>query len=250
MKCSLYSSKSTAQNSTFHRDWSSEFQYRFVIGDPLAPLCFAPALDECIPPLSSVINIWYLDDGVLGRVPETVTTELDTLRRKLIWIGLKVNTARWYVKFLGERGLQQHRDAPAHIQHVLTDFKEVVPSELTLIGSLLSKAILSCYRNSWKQYQQVMPTNYISRYSYGYVLLSPLCISARLTHLPRSAPVFKRKHKLSMIDEFSSATFSQKVNFNTGDDMWEQATLPTRHGVLGIKMLTDVSIPFFVISVK
>ena len=40
------------------------------------------------------------------------------------------------------------------------------------------------------------------------------------------------------------------VNVHMRDDMREQATLPTRHGGLGIRKLTDLFIPCFVISVK
>ena len=72
----------------------------------------------------------------------------------------------------------------------------------------------------------------------------------QLTYLLRSAPVFKRKQKLSEIDDLLRATLSQTVNVHMRDDMWEQATLPTRHGGLGIRRLTDLAIPCFVSSVK
>ena len=73
-------------------------------GDPSAPLCFALATDECIRPISHEINIWYLDDGVLVGAPETIATELDTLKRKLLEIGPQTNTAKREFTFLGERG--------------------------------------------------------------------------------------------------------------------------------------------------
>ena len=57
-------------------------------GDQLAPLCFTIAIDECIRPILSENNICYLDDGVHDGTHEAIDTELDTLRRKLLDIGL------------------------------------------------------------------------------------------------------------------------------------------------------------------
>ena len=41
------------------------------LGDPLAPVCCALAVENCIRPISSESKIFYLDDGVLGGAPET-----------------------------------------------------------------------------------------------------------------------------------------------------------------------------------
>ena len=40
---------------------------------------------------------------ILGAVPETISTELDTLREKLLEIGLQQNTVKCEVTILGQR---------------------------------------------------------------------------------------------------------------------------------------------------
>ena len=117
--------------STFHRDRSSDIKYTFAA----APLCFVLVIDKCIRPISSEINIWFLDEEILDGAPETIATEPDTLTGKLLDISLQMSTVKCEVTFLRQRGSQQHHDALAHVQWFLTDLKEVDPSELTLLGS-------------------------------------------------------------------------------------------------------------------
>lgn len=220
-------------------------------GDPLAPLWFALAIDQCIRPISSEINIWYLDDGVLGGTPETIATELNTLRGKLLDIGLQINTAKCEVTFLGKRGSQQHRDALTHVRQFLPDLKEVDPNELTLLGSPLSEGGLESAIETAKNDINILCQRILSLDAHTAMFFLTNYVSApQLTYLLRSAPVFKRKQKLSEIDDLLRAILSQTVNVHMRDDMWEQATLPTRHGGLGIRRLTDLAIPCFISSVK
>lgn len=53
-----------------------------------------------------------------------------------------MNTAKREVTLLVKRGSQQHRDALANVQRILTDFKEINPIELTLLGSPLFEGCL------------------------------------------------------------------------------------------------------------
>ena len=113
-------------------------------------------------------------------------------------------------------------------------------------GSLLSESVLESAIEKARNNFNLLCQRILSLDAHRAMFFLTHYVSApQLTYLLRSAPVFKRKQKLSEIDDLLRATLSQTVNVHMRDDMWEQATLPTRHGGLGIKRLSDLFIPCF-----
>ena len=169
----------------------------------------------------------------------------------LLDIRLQMNTAKCKVIFLGEQGSEQHRDALAYVRRILTDLKEVDPSELTLLGSSLSESGLKSAMETAKNNMDRLCQRILSLDAHTAMFFFAHYVSvSQLTYLLSSAPVFKRNHKLSEKDELLRATLTKTVSVIMKDNMWEQATLPIRHGGSRIRKLTDLAIHCFVSSVK
>ena len=105
----------------------------------------------------------------------------------MLEIGVQVNTAKFEVTFLGERGSQQHRGALAHVQMFLTDFKEEDPSELTLLSSPLSDGDLENAIETAKGNINRLCQQFLSFDDHTAMFLSTHYVSApHLTYLLRS----------------------------------------------------------------
>lgn len=67
-------------------------------GDPLGPAVFSLGINEIIQSLTSDLNVWYLDDGTIGGLIESVMEDLSTLKERFRAIGLELNTTKCEAK--------------------------------------------------------------------------------------------------------------------------------------------------------
>ena len=63
-------------------------------GDPLGSVLFALAVDEIARSVRSPINIWYLDDAMIGGLVKSVCEDLRRIIPMLSDIGLKVKPTK------------------------------------------------------------------------------------------------------------------------------------------------------------
>jgi len=80
-----------------------------------------------------------------------------------------------------------------------------------------------------------------------FILKNRLSIP-KLTYLLHSAPCFKCKEELEAFDTAIRINMEKISNVTFGKDSWSQASLPTRHGSLGLRSATDLSLPCFLSS--
>jgi len=85
-----YSSKT----SLFHRKLSLDSATGVQQGNPLVHALFALAIREVTSKIKADPNIWYLDDGCIGGVPQTVLTNATVIRYGLSAISLEINTSK------------------------------------------------------------------------------------------------------------------------------------------------------------
>ena len=117
-------------------------------------------------------------------------------------IGLRMNTAKFELTFLGERVSQRHRDALAHVRRLLPDLEDVDPGELTLLGSPLSKGSLESASETAKTNTNRLCQRILSLDAHtAMFFLTHYLNVPKLTYLLRSAPVFKQKQELSEIGD-------------------------------------------------
>ena len=74
-----YSSKTSLFHGEFRLDSATGVQQ----GDPLGPALFALAIHGVTSEVKSDLNVWYLDDGCIGRDPQTVLSNVAIIRNGL-----------------------------------------------------------------------------------------------------------------------------------------------------------------------
>ena len=85
-----YSSKTFLFHGNFSLDSATGVQQ----GDPLGPALFALAIHEVTSKIKADLNIWYLDNGCIGRDPQTVLTNATMIRDILSSIGLEIKNSK------------------------------------------------------------------------------------------------------------------------------------------------------------
>ena len=60
-------------------------------GDPAGPALFALAIVELVKSLSAEINVWFLDDGIIGDVVSEVLSDLNLLLTEFPELGGDLN---------------------------------------------------------------------------------------------------------------------------------------------------------------
>ena len=63
-------------------------------GDPLGPLIFCLALQSVIDKLTCPLNLWYMDDGIIGGTSDAVLKDISTLEQEASKIGLALNRSK------------------------------------------------------------------------------------------------------------------------------------------------------------
>ena len=81
-----------------------------------------------------------------------------------------------------------------------------------------------------------------------YLLINSLWLP-KLQYLLRAAPFFQHTALLKDLDDLVRTAIEDLINVRFSDANWEQAVLPTRLGGLGLRRVTDVSLPSFIASV-
>jgi len=70
------------------------------------------------------------------------------------------------------------------------------------------------------------------------------CLSIpKLTYLLHGAPCFKSKEELEAFDTAKTINTEKISNVTFGKESWSQASLPIRHGSLGLHSAADLSLP-------
>lgn len=214
-------------------------------GDPLGPLLFSLAIHDVITSLGAPLNIWYLDDGTIGGAPEVILRELDVLITRLASLGLIINSAKCE---LFPCGVLDDKHALA--------FRELCPNitiknKLTfdLLGALIFlegvPAALDKKRRTLARAQQ----NLGSISSHVALILFRSCLSLpKLTYTMRTSPTWFYPQEIALIDEDIRIMLESILNVQLEDMQWTQASLPIRHGGLGIRRMQDTSVSAFLAS--
>ena len=83
----------------------------------------------------------------------------------------------------------------------------------------------------------------------GLFFLTHHTSAPRFMHILRSSPAFTNDDQLREIDFILRSTASSITNVEISDTGWTQASLPVRHGGLGLRAVADLALPCFISSV-
>ena len=218
-------------------------------GDPLGPIAFALAVNTCAQNLKSPLNIWYLDDATVGGSVADVVADLRTISRTLPDLGLKLNAAKCEVTVLDDPGEEQQASLIREVKSVLPNISETPVSRLHLLGSPLHEGGIPDATNTVLKTISTLceRVRYLDRHT-GLFFLAHHVSAPRLIYLLRSTPLYSACHNLRKIDDLVRSTLADISNVDITGPAWDQASLPRRHGGLGVRSVESLALPCYVAS--
>ena len=216
-------------------------------GDPLGPIAFALAVNSCASSLKSPLNVWYLDDATIGGPVAEVANDLRLITKTLPEVGLQLNPAKCEATVLDD--LQHHATAIQEVKQALPDISETPVTRLQLLGSPLhedslqdaTSAVVAIISRLCER------VRLLDRHT-GLFFLAHFVSAPRVTYLLRSTPLHSEIAGLRKIDAEVKATLSDVTNVEIADLAWAQASLPLRHGGLGIRSVQSLALPCYLAS--
>ncbi|XP_061723449.1 uncharacterized protein LOC133529685 [Cydia pomonella] len=213
-------------------------------GDPLGPLLFCLAIHKSITTLNSPLNVWYLDDGVIGGRPETIIEDLKNLIPTFKELGLEVNPTKCEL-FCGSMS----ESSFSALQTLLPGIKRLDKASLSLLGApIFPEGVSAALRT--KKDALVAARNHLTNLSshVSMTLLRHCFATPRMTYILRTSPSWQFPESAKEIDQELKSTLQLILNVDLTDTQWIQASLPIRHGGLGIRRVEDIGLIAFLAS--
>ncbi|XP_052757454.1 uncharacterized protein LOC128202180 [Galleria mellonella] len=216
-------------------------------GDPLGPAIFSLGINPIIRLLNSKFNVWYLDDGTLGGSVNTVFDDLHILIQEFEHIGLELNFSKCEL-FIPD-SLSNKDEVISKFNTLAPNIKILNESSLHLLGSpIFDESFPSFVENKISKFcsnsDRLLNINtHIAYNIIRYCLFVP-----NFTQVLRSTPFWKYPDLTAKFDEKIKCILSSLFNITFEDRIWTQASLPVRHGGLGIRQISHISLPAFLSS--
>lgn len=218
-------------------------------GDPCASAAFCIGLKRITHVLSSMLNVWFFDDGTIGDEFNVILQDVEKVLAFCSESGLTLNPAKCEVFFINATESERN-EMLGKLNLLLPGIKLIDAASFQLLGApILSDALaemltdsLSGLKTMCKRVTQIdiHPALRIMRCSMS---------SPRFQHLLRTSPTFLQSDKLAEIDNFYKSTLEAITNNKINDTSWTQASLPLSASGLGIRKLVDLAHPAYFSSI-
>ena len=134
-------------------------------------------------------------------------------------------------------------------RQVVPDIGETPLEELSLLGAPLggvstADSLTTCINNIKTICQRVG----LLDAHWAIFFLSRYVSAPRVSYKLRTSPLYEETGALDAIDELVRQTLSERVNVALDDSAWKQATLPVRHGGLGVRSVRALALPCYLAS--
>ncbi|XP_047996387.1 uncharacterized protein LOC125234221 [Leguminivora glycinivorella] len=214
-------------------------------GDPLGPLLFCLAIHKIISAVSAPLNVWYLDDGVIGGSPEVVIENLKTLLPALKTIGLEINSTKCELFACGN----VTPETLTNLETVLPGLRQIDKSSFQLLGApIFSEGVSSVLQSKRQALAGVREhLNHLSRHV-SLILLRNCFSVPRTTYTLRTSPTWLYIQDLQHYDDTLKLILESVLNVSLSGDQWLQASLPVRYGGLGVRRVQDIGLVAFLAS--
>lgn len=211
-------------------------------GDPLGPLLFCLTLHPILNKLSSDLVIGYMDDVTVGGQVDSVAKDVQEFAASCTAIGLELNTQKCEL-------IAQSDQLPLIKPIGMDNFVRVPPDAATLLGAPLSDGIALADALSKKFVELSRGADRLSSIAAhdALTILRASISASRLTYILRSSPCVGHD-MLTAFDKLFCSCLSRICNVDLASRHWTQASLPVRHGGLGIRSVVDLSSACFLAS--
>ena len=212
-------------------------------GDPLGPLLFCLSTLNLAKHLFSELNIWYLDDGLIGGRSDHLLNDLNTIRSRGADLGLILNDSKCEIITNDVTVIDEFRREAPNI--LATRCEEAIflgapiEDQSSVTKSLDKKLI---------EFKRLCGRLQLLNLHDAFFLLRNCFSVPKLLYTLRSAPCYKNQ-LLNQYDESIRNSLQLILNISLSDSSWEQASLPISSGGLGVRSATDLALPAFLSSV-
>ncbi|XP_063618720.1 uncharacterized protein LOC134791601 [Cydia splendana] len=218
-------------------------------GDPLGPAIFSLAIHPIISNLNSKFNSWYLDDGTLGGDWRSVLDDLRSLTDSFNTIGLELNFTKCELFINNPLPTTDLQSIISNFNTLAPNIKIIDKTSLRLLGAPIFpesiEPIISEHLITHKAYSDRL----LKISAHMALVIIKFCLFVpKFTYILRCSPVWKYPHLIEPLDSVLKLTLSSILNINLDNRAWTQASLPIRHGGLGIRQVVSVALPAFLSS--
>jgi len=208
-------------------------------GDPLGPLLFCNTIQPLLLSLSCKLNLAYMDDVTLGGPESQVAHDVEVIRRKGEEIGLVLNDKK--CEFVSKSAVSS---CPAfrYFAHLRTEEAELLGAPLTAgtaMDTALSRRCDDLARASAR-------LGSIAAHD-ALVLLKASFSAPKLLHTMRTSPCSGHA-ALEKFDGLLRDCVCTITNTDLTEVQWIQASLPVRHGGLGVRRVSSLAPSAFLAS--
>ena len=213
-------------------------------GDPLGPLLFCLAIHPLIEKLTSEFVVFYLDDGSLGGRVGEVLRDLQTVEGAAEELGLQLNR--------GKSEVIGHNSASLEpLLAAAPELKVTSPEQATLLGSAVGN-VESVSRTIQEKTEMLGVMGNRLQYLHAHdaiLLLRHALAIPKLLYTLRTSPCFASPELVAYDNMLRAITSSvTNTHFGEQDSSWTQASLPVKHGGLGIRSAVQLAPSAFLAS--
>jgi len=187
--------------------------------EPLGPLEFCEAIHPLLTSLQSAVRIGFMDDITLAGDICTVEVDVDTVINLDADTGLKLNISKCEI-----------------IASILLKFVKVTKDEKTLLGAPVFKGSAqdAVITHKIDQLKRVLERLSFVHSHDALVLLKNSLSMTKLLYLLQTSYCSDNPLQATF-DNILISDLSSILNVDLSDTQWLQASLPVRHGGLGIR---------------
>ena len=240
--CMAWQAYSSPSNLIFGDEGTILSQSGIQQGDPMGSFLFALTTRDLMLSCKSPLNAWYLDDVVLGGQLQSVKEDLNRIVDAKKSLGLTVNFSKCEL-MLKDSHIDSAQEFPG--------IKIIQPNELTLLGAPVlpssNEKVLRAKLDSLKILTERLKQ--LHEHDALYLLKNCMAIP-KLLYFLRTAPCFLNPDLLAEYDEEIKIGLENILNVKMTDQIWAQASLPTKLGGFGIRKTTELAISGYLSSVS
>ena len=190
-----------------------------------------------------------MDDGTLGGEIELVLQNLSLIQGEFSAMGLELNLSKCEITVLGGPSQAAHQHALRRAGEVVPNITETPLCNLRLLGIALGPSGLREAVTSFvEKVKQICQRVGLLDSHWALFFLSRYVAAPRLNYQLRASPLFHELDALRAIDDVVRLALSERLNVDLSDEAWAQASLPVRHGGLGVRSVQDLALPCFIAS--
>ena len=209
-------------------------------GDPLGPLLFCTTIHPLISSMGSDLTLGYLDDLTLAGPQNVVASDIQKVAAEGSKMGLCLNPSKCEVIC--------HPDLNI-VDQTIESFNSVNVADATLLGAPLfpGKVLDDTWSARCEDLKLAVERLSLLNAQDALLLLRVSFSAPRVQHLLRCSPSVDNP-ALDLFDGCLRSALSRISNTNISDTQWLQASLPIKHGGLGVRQVRSLALPAFLAS--